>query len=84
MLPSSQPLTEFRFDPPLLLEGDVSVTTLAEAAAYARSLTKVRMSRTRDSVLRWLERATANDPQHKAAEMFRVWAQSEGMLPRSK
>jgi hypothetical protein len=42
------------------------------------------MPRTKDSVLRWLERASTDDQQHKAAEMFRVWAQSEGILPRWK
>jgi hypothetical protein len=35
----------------------------------------------RDSVLRWLERANDEGQQRKsAADMFRVWANKEGLL----
>jgi hypothetical protein len=79
---SSKPPPQVRFDPPLFLKGEIEVTTLAEAAAYVRSFESTRMPRTRDSVLRWLERAVTDEQQHKAAHMFRAWARSEGVLPR--
>jgi hypothetical protein len=80
----SRAMTQFQFDPPLTLEGDIAVVTLDDAAAFTRSLVNVRLPRTRDNVLRWLERAGDLDQQSKAADMFRVWAQSEGVLPRWK
>jgi hypothetical protein len=38
------------------------------------------MPKTRDNILRWLERANNEDQRIKAADMFRIWAQSEGVL----
>jgi hypothetical protein len=37
------------------------------------------MPMTRDNVLRWLERASDDDQQSKAADMFRIWAGTEGV-----
>jgi hypothetical protein len=72
------------FDPPLTLRGNLVVATLAEAAAFTRSLAKPRLPRTKATVLRWLERASHEDEQRKAANMFRIWAESEGVLLQSR
>jgi hypothetical protein len=79
-----EPIDEFKFDPPLTLQGNLVVATLAEAAAFTRSLAKPRLPRTKATVLRWLERATHEDEQLKAANMFRIWAESEGVLFQSR
>jgi hypothetical protein len=72
-------MSDFKFDPPLTLRGHIVVTTLDDAAAFTRSLNP-RLPKTRDNVLRWLERANNEDQRIKAADMFRIWAQSEGVL----
>jgi hypothetical protein len=77
-------MSDFRFNPPLTLRGDIVVTTLDDAAAFVSSYTTPRMPKTRESVLRWLERANNEDQRNKAADMFRIWAQSEGVLPRTR
>jgi hypothetical protein len=79
-----EPIDEFKFDPPLMLQGNLVVATLAEAAAFTRSLKKPRLPKTKATVLRWLERATDEDQQRKAANMFRIWAESEGVLLQSR
>jgi hypothetical protein len=72
-------MPDFKFDPPLILRGHIIVATLDDAAAFTRSLNP-RLPKTRDNVLRWLERAQNDDQRSKAANMFRIWAQSEGVL----
>ena len=79
-----EPTNEFKFDPPLTLRENLVVATLAEAAASTRSLKKPRLPKTKATVLRWLERATDEDQQRKAANMFRIWAESEGVLLQSR
>jgi hypothetical protein len=69
-----------RFDRPLTLENNVIVRTLDDAAAFVRSYTNTRLPKTRISVLRWLERAANEEQLSKAANMFRFWAISEGIL----
>jgi hypothetical protein len=76
----SQSMIDFEFDPALMLEGDVVIVTLDDAAAFARTLVRPRLPRTRESVVRWLERAHEYDQQSKAADMFRFWVKSEGVL----
>jgi hypothetical protein len=73
-------MSEFRFNPPLTLRGNIIVTTLDDAAAFVRSYTTPKMRKTRDNIPRWLERANNEDQRIKAADMFRIWAQSEGVL----
>jgi hypothetical protein len=80
-------MAEFQFDPPLRLKGgrlspkeDVIVLTLDDAAAFMRWLKHPKLIRTRDSVLRLVERAGDEQKQRIAADMFRLWAESEGIL----
>jgi hypothetical protein len=73
---------QFKFDPPLTLQGDIVVHTLEDAAVFARSYPKPRLPKSRDSVLRWIERAVDEDQQLKTADLFRAWARSEGVLAR--
>jgi hypothetical protein len=77
-------MPQFLFEPPLTLAGDTVVRTLDEAAAFARSLAMPRMPKTKENILRWLERANGEDQQHKAADMFRFWVASEGVLVQDR
>jgi hypothetical protein len=70
----------FSFDPPLTLEGGIVVHTLKDAAAFARSYPTPRLPKSRDNMLRWIERATNEDQQRRTADLFRTWADSEGVL----
>jgi hypothetical protein len=73
-------MPEFRFNPPVKLKRDVVVTTLDDAASFLRRHKHPRLLAKRDSVLRLVERAS-NDPKRRiAADIFRIWAESEGLL----
>jgi hypothetical protein len=78
------PTGEFRFDRPLTLRKNTVVRTTGDAAAFVRSYANPRMPKTRATVLRWLERPGDEDQQSKAASMFRIWADSEGLLLKDK
>jgi hypothetical protein len=77
-------MQEYEFDPPLALQGDIVVATLDDAAAFARSLISPRLPKTRDNVLRCLERADSELQQGKVADIFRFWASSEGVLLKNR
>jgi hypothetical protein len=77
-------MAKFQFDPPMKLKGDVVVSTLDDAAAFMRWLKHPKLIGTRDSVLRLIERASNGPQRHIAADIFRVWAESEGLLLREQ
>jgi hypothetical protein len=75
-------MTEFRFDPPLRLAGApaVTVASLDEAAEFVRAYQGARRPVLQDGVLHQLEGADSGDQQRDAANAFRAWAESEGLL----
>ena len=74
----------FEFDPPLHPEGYFLVRTLEDAGRFLRKHKHPRLVSTRDSVLRQVERANNDSQSRVAADLFRLWAESEGLLPRRR
>ncbi len=77
-------MSGFVFSPPLTLVPLVTVRTLGEASAYARTCPRVRRPFTQASVLRALSTASTTDEQCLAAKGFRLWAEAEGLLLNEK
>jgi hypothetical protein len=75
-------MAEFRFDPPIMLRSNVAVTTFGEAAALVRSFHGARRPLVQQSVLRRLESARTLEERRAAADAFRGWARTEGLLLR--
>jgi hypothetical protein len=75
-------MAEFRFEPPLRLAGTpkVMISSLDEAADYVRAYTGARRPMSQDGVLRRLEGAGTAEQERDAADAFRGWAESEGLL----
>jgi hypothetical protein len=71
---------EYRFDPPLTVQGKTIVFTLDDAAAFVRSFQAGRRPVMRDGLLRRLEAAHTEWEQKEAADAFRGWAEAEGVL----
>jgi hypothetical protein len=76
----SHNMLEFRFDPPVMLQGNVAVSTLKEAAAFMRSVHGARLPQVQASVLLRLESARTAEEQRAAADGFRGWAKFESLL----
>jgi hypothetical protein len=73
-------MSEFLFDPPLGLAGDVTVRTLDDAAAFTRNYKTARQPIIRDGVLRRLEGASGLEEERNAANAFRAWIEEEDIL----
>jgi hypothetical protein len=73
-------MSEFVFDPPLRLAGNVAVRTLDDAAAFTRNSEAARRPMVRDGVLRRLEAASGFEQERDAANAFRAWIEAEGIL----
>jgi hypothetical protein len=76
-------MSEFEFNPPLRLPRNVVVFTLDDAAMFARSFEHARLPKSRDAVLRLVERACTEEEIVLAASGFRAWARAEGSLMRA-
>jgi hypothetical protein len=74
---------QYKFAPPLRLAPDIVVFTLDDAAAFVRSYQGSRRPAMQDSVLRRLERADSDREQKDAADAFRGWAETEGVLVKA-
>jgi hypothetical protein len=75
-------MVEFRFDPPLRLAGTpkVMISSLDEAADFVRTYRGARRPVSQGGVLRCVEAPGTADQQRDAANIFRAWAESEGLL----
>jgi hypothetical protein len=75
-------MAEFKFEPPLKLIGtpNVRVRTLDDAADYLRAYKGARRPVTQDGVLHRVEGADTVEEQREAANAFRAWVESEGLL----
>jgi hypothetical protein len=72
-------MSEFVFDPPLRLAGNVTVRTLDDAATFIRNYKTSRQPMVRDGVLRRLEAASSLEEERNAANAFRAWVEEEGI-----
>jgi hypothetical protein len=73
-------MSEFQFDPPLTLIGNIVVSTLDDAAAFLRSYRNSNWRTGQQNVLRRIEGADSEERQRQAADTFRGWAQSENVI----
>ena len=72
-------MSEFLFDPPLQLPGNVTVRTLDDAAAFTRNHKTPRQPMVRDGVSHRLEGASSPEEERNAANAFRAWVEEEGI-----
>ena len=73
-------MSEFVFDPPLRLAGNVTVRTLDDAAAFTRNYKTSRQPMVQDGILHRLEAASSQEQERNAANAFRAWVEEEGIL----
>jgi hypothetical protein len=73
-------MSEFVFEPPLPLAGNVTVRTLDDAAAFTRNCKTARQPMVREGVLRRLQAASSLGEERNAANAFRGWVEEEGIL----
>jgi hypothetical protein len=73
-------MTEFRFDPPLTLKGDVVVRNLDDAVRFMIGYRKARRPALQTSVLYRLEGAAGEADERHAGDAFRGWAEAEGLI----
>jgi hypothetical protein len=73
-------MSEFVFDPPLRLAGNVTVRTLDDAATFTRNYKTFRQPMVQDGVLHRLEAASSREEERNAANAFRAWVEEEGFL----
>jgi hypothetical protein len=75
-------MSGFAIDPPvhLRLHPDVAIRSLDEAAAVVRGYARDGLDFKTESVLHRLEGASTLDEAKEAANAFRAWAESEGVL----
>jgi hypothetical protein len=73
-------MSEFVFDPPLRLAGNVTVRTLDDAATFTRNYKTSRQPMVHDGVFHRLEAATGLEEERNAANAFRAWIEEEGIV----
>ena len=73
-------MTEFRFDPPLTLKGNVVVRNLDDAVRFMISYREARRPALQTSVLYRLEGAAGEVEERHAGYAFQGWAEAEGLI----
>jgi hypothetical protein len=73
-------MSEYRFDPPLTLKGDIVVRDLDEAARFMVGYRKARRPEFQTSVLHRLEGAEGEAEERAAGKAFLDWAEEEYLL----
>jgi hypothetical protein len=68
------------FSPPVTLAPGVSVRTLAEARAYVRASTDIRLPRLHEAMLHLLEITPEYVSVETTSRAFVLWARSQGFL----
>jgi len=73
-------MTEFRFDPPLTLKGNLVVRNLDDAARFMIGYREARRPGLQTSVLYRLQGAAGEAEERHAGCAFRGWAEAEGII----
>jgi hypothetical protein len=73
-------MTEFRFDPPLTLKGNIVVRNLDDAVRFMIGYRDARRPALQTSVLYRLEGAAGEEEERHAGNTFRGWAEAEDLL----
>jgi len=77
-------MTDFVFQPPIRLVREVTVRTLDDAAAFARTYEGPRLPYRHERVVRRLQGISNEASARGAARAFRAWAIAEGLLAEEK
>ena len=72
-------MPEFRFDPPLILKGNVVVRNLDDAVRFTIGYRETRRPALQTSVFYRLEGAS-DEEERRAGDVFRGWAEAEGLI----
>jgi hypothetical protein len=75
-------MSEFRFDPPLTLKGNIVVHNLDEAVSFMIGYREARRPALQTSVLHRLEGAAGEAGEREAANAFLDWAEEERLIVR--
>ena len=73
-------MTEFRFDPPLTLKGNVVVRNLDDAVRFMIGYREAHRAELQTSVLHRLEGAAGEAEERAAGDAFRDWAEEEDLI----
>ena len=73
-------MTEFKFDPPLTLKGNIVIRDLDDAVRFMIGYREARRPALQTSVLFRLEGAAGEAEERHASYTFRGWAESEGLI----
>lgn len=73
-------MSEFKFDPPLTLKGDVVVRSIDDAVKFILAYNDPRQSATPRRLLYHLEGAIGESEERNIAYAFREWAESKNLI----
>jgi hypothetical protein len=73
-------MSEYRFNPPLTLTGDIVVRDLDDAVRFMIGYRKARRPELQTSVLHRLEGAAGEGEERAAGKAFLDWAEAEHLL----
>jgi hypothetical protein len=75
-------MSEYRFDPPLTLKGDIVVRNLDDAVRFMIGYRKARRPELQTSVLHRLEGAASEAEEREAGNAFLEWAEAEHLIAK--
>ena len=73
-------MREFRFDPPLILKGNIVVCNLDDAVRFVIGYREAHRPELQTSVLHRLEGAAGEAEEQAAGDAFRGWAEAEHLI----
>jgi hypothetical protein len=73
-------MPEFRFDPPLILKGNIVVRNLDDAVRFVIGYREAHRPELQTSVLHRLEGAAGEAEERDAGDVFRGWAEAEHLI----
>ena len=73
-------MPEFRFDPPLILKGNIVVCNLDDAVRFVIGYREAHRPELQTSVLHRLEGAAGEAEEQAAGDAFRGWAEAEHLI----
>ena len=75
-------MSEYRFDPPLTLKGDIVVRNLDDAVRFMIGHRKARGPEFQTSVLHRLEGGASEAEEREAGNAFLEWAEAEHLIAK--
>ena len=75
-------MSEYRFDPPLTLKGNIVVHNLDDAVRFMIGYRKARRPALQTSVLYRLEGAVGEADERDAGKAFLGWAEAEHLIAK--